>query len=191
MLLKTVLLIIASQGYQPIEYGHTRKMLEDAGIKVEVASNLKQDAFANPNNNHTKSCGCNKAVPAYQKVHVDLALSEVDADKYDGIFIIGGSGALDFLDNQITHKIIQALAKNGKAFGAICISPRILAKAGVLEGKKATGWDEDNKLSGIFKQYNVTYVKKPVVVDGNLITANGPSAAIAFGKEIVNVLQSS
>jgi len=187
MLLKTVLLIIASQGYQPIEYGHTRKMLEDAHIKVEVASTIKQTAFANPN--APRGCGCNKAADEYQSVHVDLALADVDASKYDGIFIIGGPGALGFLDNHTTHTIMQTIAKSGKPFGAICISPRILAAAGILQGKKATGWDEDNKLSGIFQQHKVTYIKEPVVVDGSLITANGPSAAEAFGSAIVNVLQ--
>jgi len=187
MLLKTVLLIIASQGYQPIEYGHTRQMLEEANIKVEVASNFKHDAVANPN--QPKPCSCNKAAHQYQVVPVDFALSEVNADKYDGIFIIGGPGALGFLDTKITHEIMQTIAKSGKPFGALCISPRILAAAGVLDGKQATGWDEDNKLTGIFKQHNVTYVKEPVVTDGSLVTADGPSAALAFGKAIVAVMQ--
>jgi len=186
MLLK-VLLIVASQGYQPIEYGHTRQMLEEAKIKVEVASNFKHDAVANPN--QPKPCSCNKAAHQYQVVPVDFELSEVDVVKYDGIFIIGGPGALGFLDTKITHEIIQKMAKSGKAFGAICISPRILAAAGVLDGKRATGWDEDNKLTGIFKQHKVTYVKEPVVTDGSLVTANGPAAAIEFGKAIVALLQ--
>lgn len=188
-----VLLIIANQGYQQIEYGYTRKALEEAGIKVEVASNLKQDAHANPktqlSQNQTRACGCNKALAQYETAHVNYSLDEVDPNKYDGIFIIGGSGTLESLDNAKTYKIIQAIANTGKAFGAICIAPRILAKAGVLNGKKATGWDADNKLSDFFKEHNVIYEKQPIVIDGSLITANGPLAAPAFGKVIVSILQ--
>jgi|GEM_PF-5214415 len=34
MTFKTVLLIVAYHGYQPVEYGVTRKVLEEAGITV-------------------------------------------------------------------------------------------------------------------------------------------------------------
>lgn len=37
MLAKVILLVIASEGYHPVEYGYTRKVLEEAGITVEVA----------------------------------------------------------------------------------------------------------------------------------------------------------
>lgn len=195
MILKTVLLIIASQGYQPIEYGHTRKVLESAGIKVEVASNSTDDANANlnpqPPTTQTKPCACNRVPLEYQTVHVDVALSDVDADKYDGIFIIGGPGALKFLDNETTYKIMQGIASSGKPFGGICISPRILAAAGVLDGKKATGWNMDGKLPNIFKEHNVTFERRQVVVYGSLITADGPSAATEFGKAIVTELEKS
>jgi protease I len=40
----------------------------------------------------------------------------------------------------------------------------------------------------VLKQQGAHYTGKPVVVDGNLITANGPKAAEAFGKAIVSTL---
>lgn len=177
MIHKIVLLIIASDGYQPIEYGHTRKALEDAGIQVVVTSDKAGIAHAS------------HAIPKqYATVKVDVVLADVDVKKYDGIFIIGGPGALDHLDNKVTYKIMQNAAKSGKLFGAICISPRILADAGVLRGKKATGWNDDNKLDNVFKKAGVTYVKNPVVIDDNIVTADGPSSAALFGDSIVKLL---
>jgi putative intracellular protease/amidase len=169
---KQVLLVIAYQEYQPIEYGVPKKSLEDAGIMVVTASNKLGTALAT--NDH--------------KVLVDVELSNTRADFYDGIFFIGGSGALENLDNQTSYTLIQDAYKLNKLFGAICISSRILAHAGVLRNRKATGWNGDNQLTSIFNEYQVTYVKQPVVVDGNIITAVGPHVAFEFGQAIITAL---
>ena len=75
-----------------------------------------------------------------------------------------------------------------KSYGSICIASRILAKAGVLGNKKATGWDGDDKLSAIFTNHAVTYVKETCVVDGNVVTATDPAAAKEFGENILKVI---
>lgn len=170
---KNVLLVVAAEGFQYVEYMETRKELERVGVEVLVASNLP--GLAKAHNDIT--------------VPVDVVLSEVDIRKYTGIFLIGGPGALKHLDVQDTHRIMNEMVVAKKPFGAICITPRILAKAHVIVGKKATGWNNDNELETIFTQNNVTYVPEPVVVDGNIVTADGPGSAQAFGKAIVSVLQ--
>ncbi len=170
--MKKVLLVIASQNFQPVEYEVTRRVLEDADIEVLAASDEPGDAVAT-NDTATR---------------VDVVLKDVDAQKYDGIFFIGGGGALEHLDTQESNRVLNEAMVHQVPYGAICISPRILAKAHVLIGKKATGWDLDNELADIFAQNNVQYVRESVVVDGNVITANGPQAAEEFGRKIVEVL---
>ena len=170
---KVVILVVASKGFQPVEYGDTLKVLQDEGLKVITASNSGDTAVSS------------KGDP----VNVDITIDKIKPDMYDGLFLIGGPGALEHLDNPNMYFIIEEAKKNNKVYGAICVSPRILAKAKVLENKKATGWDEDNNLAEIFKTYNVTYIKQPVVADGNVITANGPHAALSFGHEIANTLK--
>lgn len=173
----TVLLIIASQGYQSQEYGSTRQELENAGIKVVVASDIKGIAHASQANSE------------FSTANVDLQIAEINVQDYDGIFLIGGPGALTCLDNQSVYQVMQSMAARKKSFGAICLSPRILAHAGLLQEKNATGWNGDNALPDIFKKYKVNYTAKPVVVDGNIITADGPQSAQAFGQAIIKVLQ--
>jgi len=168
-----VLLIVASQGYQPIEYSVPKKILTAQGITVETASNKPGKATAADGS----------------QTDVDVTLYNVDPKKYDGIFFIGGPGALENLDNEKSYKIIREIAQLGKPFGAICISPRILAKTGVLTGKKATGWDGDEKLDSVFKKYGVIRIKKDVVTDGKIVTATCPAAANMFAQAILNVLQ--
>lgn len=191
MLDKVIVLIIASQGYQPLEYCLTMQAVQEAGIKVVVGSDKPGIAVS-------KDCGdenCKECPIAFEragkhiKAQVDLVVPAIDPANYDGIFLIGGPGAMECLDKPDIYSLMQKTAQLGKPFGAICISPRILAHAGLLKGKKATGWDGDHQLAEIFKQFGVTYVQEPVVVDGNLITATGPSAATAFGEAIVRWLR--
>jgi len=170
-----ILLIIAHEGYQPIEYGAPKEMLKDAGFEVVTASNQMGTAVAKGGSTTS----------------VDVILNRIAPTEYGGIFFIGGPGAMDHLDNDISYAIAQDAARQNIALGAICISPRILAKAGVLSGRHATGWDGDGELAKIFETYDIILDQKPVVVDGNIITATGPTSAIEFGQAILDLLEES
>jgi protease I len=171
--MKPVLLVIAHEDFQPVECITPKKVLLAAGLEVKIASDLSGEAVA---------------AMTREKVMVDVTLDEVNVGDYDGIFFMGGPGALKFLNNEKTYKIIREAAKVCKAWGAICISPRILAAAGVLGGRRVTGWDGDNGLARILSDAGAEYVGGPVVADGSLITADGPAAAEEFGKRIVELL---
>ena len=194
-MIKKVVFVIASEGFQPIEYGDAKKALEVAGHQVVTVSDKAGVAVAGDGS----------------EVKVDLTVRDLVANHltpapllgkeratYDALFFIGGPGALAHLDNEESYKLLRewekigkpdfAKATPGKPYGAICISPRILAKAGVLQNKKATGWDNDGELAGILSALGAEYVREPVVVDGNLITANGPSAAREWGETIAEML---
>ena len=49
--------------------------------------------------------------------------------------------------------------------------------------------NEDGEQSTVLEENGATFVDEQVVVDGKIITANGPEAAEAFGKKIVELLQ--
>ncbi len=169
----TVLLIIASEGFQQIEYGITKKIIVDAGFTVITASDQSGKAVAE--NAST--------------THVDITLDHVRMDNYEGIFFIGGPGALEHLDNNTSYKVIQEAFHQNKPIGAICIATRILAKAGVLRDKYATGWNEDGLLNAIYAECGAVYLpEEKVVVESSIITATDPSAAQQFGEKIVELL---
>lgn len=171
--MKKVLLIIAHSGFKLVEYMASKKVLTDAGIRVVTASNLPGMAISSITND---------------KASVDFVLDDINVADYDGIFFIGGPGALENLNNEKSYLIIREVSASGKIWGAICISPRILAAAGVLKGKKATGWDGDGQLADIFAAAGAEYEHEPVVADGNLITGSGPTAAEEWGKAIAHAL---
>jgi len=169
-----VLFVVAHEGYQPIEYGNPKKILEDAGFQVITASDKPGIATATDDSTTV----------------IDTVLGEVNIDDYAGIVFIGGPGCLEHLDNEVSYRIIRKAVEDYKLLGAICVAPRILAKAGALNKKNATGWDKDGLLSDIYEQYNVSYLPEVnVVTDDVTITAKGPRTAKDFGKEIVNLLR--
>jgi protease I len=171
---KKVVLVVASKGFQQEEYNETHKVLLKAGIEVTTASDKLGLAVA-----HDGST-----------VKVDVSLDALQPAQFDGIFLIGGRGAIKnkCLDTPVMYRILNEAFALGKAYGAICISPRILAQAQVLRGKKATCWNDDQGTQEVFSAGGVTLVPEAVVVDGKVVTANGPQAAVAFGNAIVTVV---
>jgi len=170
---KRIALIIAFRDCQPLEYSETKRVLNQAGFTITTVSTKQGNAVATDGS----------------KILVDKALNKFNYKDYDGIFLIGGPGAHIELDKESVYIIMQQAFNAGKFVGAICYSPRILAKAGILKDKKATGWNDDNQLGALFKQYGVIYNPQPVVTDGTIITADGPMSAGKFGQAIVNSIE--
>jgi protease I len=169
-----VLFVIAFDGFQHVEYRIAKSVLENAEFTVITASDKMGTAIAADGSTQ----------------NVDYALDKINLNHYCGLFFIGGPGALEHLDNNTSYKIIQEAFHQNKPLGAICIATRIFAKAGILQGKKATGWDGDGELAAILAGCNAQYVStENVIVDDNIITATGPSAAQQFGDAIVDALQ--
>ncbi len=170
----SVALIIANRDYQPVEYGAPKKVLESAGIKVVTVSDALGTATAAYDGSETK---------------VDLVVGEMKVGDYDGVFLVGGPGAQEYLENEAVYAVVRAAAASGRPWGAICYSTRVLAYAGVLAGRKVTGWDEDGELAGILEVAGAEYVREPVAVDGNLFTATGPKFAEAWGQAILKKIK--
>ena len=168
---KKVALIIAFKDFRDIEYFIPKDILLNAGIKVLTASNENGVAIGADGG----------------EAKVDIILKDLKPEDFDGIIFIGGSGALKYLDNELSYKILQ---KTKGIIGAICIAPVILARSGILKNKKSAVWSDNMQKMGIkiLKENGAIYQDTPVVVDGNIITASGSDAAEEFGAAIVKAL---
>jgi protease I len=170
---KKAVMIIAFREFRDAEYFVPKEILERAGIEVKTASNKMGTAIGADGGD----------------TQVDLLVSQVNPADFDAIIFVGGPGCLDSLDNEDSYRVARETVSQEKVLAAICISPVILAKAGVLEGKRATCWtDPLGSQAKILREKGAIFEKKSVVVDGKIITANGPEAAEEFGKAIVEVL---
>jgi len=168
----TALFIIAQNGFRDEELFDPKDVLENAGIKCTIAS-ITTDAAQ----------GKLGAI-----VMPDLAVKEAKLDDYDIIIVIGGPGAPELAKHKEVISLLQAAKQKGKNLAAICIAPTILAKAGVLQGKKATVWESPESIK-MLEEGKAIFTKKDVVVEDKLVTANGPAAAREFGRKIVAMLE--
>ena len=171
---KRIVMITAFKDFRDEEYFVPREILEAAGAEIKTASNQKGTAIGADGG----------------EVEVDLLVSEVNSAEFNAVVFIGGPGCLENLDNEDSYKVAKETVSQNKVLAAICISPTILAKAGVLQGKKTTVWSSpmDKGPVKILEDNGAIYEDKPVVVDGKIITGNGPAAAEEFGEAIVQVL---
>ena len=123
------------------------------------------------------------------KVKPDLLIGDLNVDGFDAIVFIGGSGVKkDFWENPEAHAVAQEAVRQNKILAAICWGPVVLAKAGVLEGKKATGHTAQGA-DEILTSKGCDYTGESVTVDGNTITGFGPSSADSFAVAIIKALK--
>ena len=171
---KKAAIIIAFRGFRDEEYFVPKEILEKAGFEIKTASNQKGTAIGADGG----------------EVEVDLLVSEIKPANFDTVIFIGGPGCLLSLDNENSYKVAKEVISQNKILAAICISPAILAKAGVLQGKKATVWSSimDKSAIKILEENGAVYQDEAVVIDGKIITGNGPDAAKEFSEAIIKLL---
>lgn len=116
------------------------------------------------------------------RMMADKKLRDIKAEEYDGIVLPGGSpGYINLGRSSALLEIVKKMNAKGKLVAAICAAPSVLAKAGILENKKATIYP------GMEKEIPYPRGDK-VVVDGNVITSQGPGTALEFALRIVEAL---
>jgi len=164
-----VLMIIAPKDFRDEELLQPKELFEAHGVKVTIASTTLQQAK-----------GMLGAT-----VKPDMLIKDADPAKFDAIVLVGGVGASQYWNDKVVHSLFIRAFKLGKVIGAICISPVTLANAGLLKGRKATVWASERRR---IEAKGATYTGANVEVDGNIVTANGPDAAKAFGEAILKLL---
>lgn len=166
---KKVVLIIAAKDFQDDEFAKPFDILKESGFGVTVASTtLSQVTGMNGS----------KAKP-------DILLKNVKAGDYGAVVFIGGSGAAQYLDDPVAHKLARDAVDNKKILAGICLAPVILANAGVLKDKKATVFPSESQR---LADKGALYTGNSVEMDGNIITADGPQSAQAFGQAVKKAL---
>jgi len=157
------IMVPLAEGFEEIEAFAVVDILRRAGIKVDIVGVV------------------GTVIKSARGVSVmtDKRLAEINPEEYDGIVLPGGyPGYVNLGKTQKILEIIKNFNDKGKLIAAICASPSILAKAGVLDDKVATIYP------GMEKELPHPREGK-VVVDKNVITSQGPGTAIEFALKIV------
>jgi protease I len=168
---KNILMVIASKNFRDEEYFIPYEIFQKEGAKITTASSVEGEIIGIEGG----------------EARSTVVLSEVNVRNFDAVVFIGGSGAVEYFNNNDAHKIIQEMTNLHKVVAAICIAPIILAKAGILVGKKATVWSSLMDKNNIKELENsgCSFSEERVVKDKKIITADGPAVSREFAEKIV------
>lgn len=116
----------------------------------------------------------------------DTTLDDALARDYDMIVLPGGQpGATHLEQDPRIRTLLARQAAAGRYNAAICAAPKVLAAAGLLDGKEATSYpgalDPKN-----FPRIRIT--GRSVVRDGKIVTSRGPGTAMDFALELIEIL---
>lgn len=116
----------------------------------------------------------------------DTTLDEALQSDYDMVVLPGGLPGADHLnDDPRIQTLLRKMAESEKFTAAICAAPKVLATAGILQGKSATSFP------GTLEKMNLTDThidNQPVVQDGKVITSRGPGTAMDFALTLIENL---
>ena len=159
------------KGFEDIEAVSIIDILRRGGIEVIVAGVEELEVV-----------GAHKL-----RVVTDMLLSQVDTSSVDMIILPGGWGGTRVLaESQLVQNILKEFDSQNRLIGAICAAPFALNVAGVLKNDFTCYPGARDEIKTTAKYHS----DKKVVLDGNIITSQGPGTAICFGLAIVELLVS-
>jgi protease I len=113
------------------------------------------------------------------------SIEALNADEVDCLLFPGGYSPDALRLHEGTLGLIQKCHQRGKLLAAICHGPWVLISAGIMGGKRATGYAavRDDLLNA-----GAEFVDVPAVRDGNIVTGRVPDDLPEFCQEIIEAL---
>jgi len=113
------------------------------------------------------------------------SIRELTAEDIDCLLFPGGYSPDVLRLHEGTLKLVRECHQRGKLLAAICHGPWVLISAGIMKGKRATGYVavRDDLMNA-----GAEFVDVPAVRDGKIITGRVPDDLPEFCQEIIKAL---
>ncbi|MDV2887370.1 type 1 glutamine amidotransferase domain-containing protein, partial [Alkalihalophilus pseudofirmus] len=147
---------IVSKDFEDLELWYPVLRLREEGAEVHIAGEKANETYIGK-----------YGVPIVS----EYSFEEINPEEYDAILVPGGwsPDLLRRFDSVLN--MVRTLNDQNKPIGQICHAGWVLISAKILEGKTVTstpGIKDDMMNAG------ATWVDKPVVVDGNIVSSRRP-----------------
>jgi protein deglycase len=163
--------IFLGNNFEDVEAVTQIDILARAGVKVDIYG-VGSDTIKSRSN------------IVYKTDRVFIKAADVSISEYDGILLPGGPGVKELINNEALIQVIRDFHGAKKLVFAICAAPRLLDRAGILKGRKYTGYPGEEIHDG-------TRVDERVVIDGNIITSQGVGTSLDAALKLVEIIVSN
>lgn len=169
--------ILASDGFEQEELQESKRVLEDAGAKIDIVS-LRRGRIVGWD---VDNWG--------QEIRVDRGLDEANARDYDGLMLPGGFGNPDHLRmSPAALRFIREFFAAHKPVAAMCHAASVLVEAGVVPGRRLTCFPA---IKTDIRNAGGLWVDEAVVSDDGLVTGRSTDDLYDFTRSMVSAFAAS
>jgi len=167
-------LVPLADGFEELEAVTVIDVLRRADLEVVIADLGSLDGPRHATGSHAITIATDASIDAFGGVEARA--------EFAALVLPGGMpGAATLRDDPRIIELVRGFEQGGQLVAAICAAPIVLAAAGVLEGRPATSYPAfQDQLAGATVQ-----ASDRVVVDGRVMTSQGPGTALAFALALV------
>lgn len=163
--------ILVENEYQDLELWYPLLTLKDAGAEVIIVGPRGGGTYRSKNGYPVKA----------HRSAAEMQASDLEA------LVIPGGWAPDLMRRHPEMvRLVQEAHAQGKIVAAICHAGWLLITAGILKGKRVTGF---HSIAPDLRNAGAIYLDEKVVRHGNLITSRVPEDLPAFTREIIAALE--
>ena len=158
--------MIVTNGFEEMEAVGTFALLRRGGLEVDIYSLRGAEA--------TGRFGlmCTELKP----------FDDFKDDNYAALILPGGPQWQELEASQGVQDLLKEFSSSDRLIAAICASPTILGRAGLLQGKNYTCYTAMNE------DFGGTFHEDYAVTDGQIITAKSAAATFDFAFAILRAL---
>jgi len=109
----------------------------------------------------------------------------VQSSAYDALYVPGGYAPDRLRRSPAMVAFVRTAYEEGKTVCAVCHGPSLLISAGILEGKRVTGYPS---IGDDLVNAGAVYTAEAVEQDGRIITARDPKALPEMMKRLLALL---
>jgi protease I len=166
----TVLVVVPARDYGEQTLRHARSSLHNVHVGTWSVSTNGEDLIQGR---------------LQDEFMVDGELAGTSMEPYSGILFVGGEGAMDLVEDADALRLAREASDAEKMIGAWGHATAILARAGILKGRRVTGAPEIEEL---VRRSGARFTGRQLERDGDLVTAADEAVGIRFGKTLAQIV---
>jgi len=168
--LSTVLVVVPPVDYAETTLRYARSALYNVKVGTRSVSTATEDLIHGM---------------FQDEFQVDGPIAGERMEDYSGVIFVGGRGAKQLEENSECLRLAREAHAAGKLIAGWGDSVGVLAKAGVVRGRRVTG---SERLRGELRAAGAKFTGRQIEIDGNLVTAVDDSAGFRFGKALAQIV---